>query len=973
VSEGDNVPEEPEWRGEQAGKTLDAFPLVIDPKLPRLPLHELPWERFEDLVLEIVEEVEKPVQIQPYGLRGQKQQGIDVIAKTASGGWHVFQTRQVKNFRLTHLRDIVDAFLTDPRPFEARRLVIATSCDRVSAQVQKAIFGYARAHPAIEFDQIWDAGELNRKLRRLPRIVARYFGEAAARRFCDEDSLLTVTVPPGRLVREARRPSDCDVDEDADPDRLGIQASGSRLTRRIPVRQTNPRRLGVHAAISVVGVPDEIPPEYVPRDADDGEFGVRAKVATASQRGGFVLLVGGSSVGKTRCAFEAVSALLPDWGLVCPSGPGDVAALAASPAPRTVIWLDELQNYLDGEAGLDGDVMRALLNARYPTVIVATIRPDWYNVYAALPSASDADRYAREREVLGLAAEVRIRGEFSPAERDRARTAAKRDRRLMIALETTGYGLTQTLAAAPQLVARWRDAPAVDSYAWAVLAAALDAARLGVRTPLRAGFLRAAAPGYLSSRQLAEAPWDWFEQALDYTTVILHGAVSALSPAGAGMGKIAGYTVADYLLQHVGVERLYERVPASTWEALLTHVTDPADAARLAGKAHDMLLYGYAIALIRTAADAGNAEAARRLASFLRQRGDLDEAIRVLQGLADTGDHRAARELAILASKRGDLDPLKALAHTDSMAAYDLVDAAKLLACHGNQDAMHWLISGADAGHYLSARGLAELLAASDDLDQLWVRANDGDWVAAVQLAQSLAERSAVDEALQVLRVAANGADDNATRRPAVAPGPAQRPARLGSANQAPHPTWDTLGKHVVAHALAELLGEHGDLEELGSLADAGDVHAAFQLAVLKAKSGDLEELQFRADAGDQDAALELATITCEHQDLKERTARTEVGDSQAGGAVVELLAEHGDVEELKVLAAAGDWYAAGTLMELLTERGDLDALLALATAGHAGVDGYLCELLTKQGRVDETQRLRRYGLNPDGKTIAST
>ena len=62
--------------------------------------------------------------------------------------------------------------------------------------------------------------------------------------------------------------------------------------------EADPRRLGVHAAISVPGVPDEVPPEYVPRDADAAESGVRAKVAAAAERGGFVLLVGGSSVGQ---------------------------------------------------------------------------------------------------------------------------------------------------------------------------------------------------------------------------------------------------------------------------------------------------------------------------------------------------------------------------------------------------------------------------------------------------------------------------------------------------------------------------------------------------------------------------------------------------------------------------------------------------------------------------------------------------
>jgi len=43
----------------------------------------------------------------------------------------------------------------------------------------------------------------------------------------------------------------------------------------VRVRDVDPRRLGVHAAISVSGLPDEVPPEYVPRDTDAAEHGVR--------------------------------------------------------------------------------------------------------------------------------------------------------------------------------------------------------------------------------------------------------------------------------------------------------------------------------------------------------------------------------------------------------------------------------------------------------------------------------------------------------------------------------------------------------------------------------------------------------------------------------------------------------------------------------------------------------------------------
>jgi hypothetical protein len=154
---------------------------------------------------------------------------------------------------------------------------------------------------------------------------------------------------------------------------------------RVRVGEADPRRLGVHAAISVPGVPDEVLPEYVPRDVDPAEFGVRARVAATAHRGGFVLLVGGSSVGKTRCAVEAVGALLPDWWLVHPAGPAELAELAQVPPPRTVVWLDELRRHLNGEHGVTGAVIRALLIAPHPVVIIGTLWPDRYAAYTPCP------------------------------------------------------------------------------------------------------------------------------------------------------------------------------------------------------------------------------------------------------------------------------------------------------------------------------------------------------------------------------------------------------------------------------------------------------------------------------------------------------------------------------------------------------------------------------------------------------------
>ena len=460
----------------------------------------------------------------------------------------------------------------------------------------------------------------------------------------------------------------------------------------VRVSQVDPRRLGVHAAISVPGVADEVPPEYVPRDADDGEFGLRAKVAAAAERGGFVLLVGGSSVGKSRTAFEAVTVLLPDWWLVHPAGPGEVAALASAPTARTVVWLDELQRYLDGEHGLTGGVVRALLNIPHPVVIIGTLWPDRYTDYTSVPVSGADDPHGREREVLDLATVIHIDPEFSPAEKDRARAAAAGDRRLAVALEAAGYGLTQTLAAAPQLVARWEEAQACP-YAWAVLTAALDAARLGARATLSADFLRAAAPGYCTTgsrprrrRTGSSRPWPTPPEsctapplpsarsglAWARSLVIRLRTTCSSTPAGnadtPGCPPALGTpsSVTSAIPPTPTGSLTAPKIGCCTATLSRCSGTPPRPATSIAGYRLAELLekrgaLGEAEQILRGRADAGDEDAGAQLAALLARRGRLDEAEQILRGRVDAGDKQAGAQLTALLADRGDLDEVRAL------------------------------------------------------------------------------------------------------------------------------------------------------------------------------------------------------------------------------------------------------------------------------------------------------------------------
>ena len=723
------------------------------------------------------------------------------------------------------------------------------------------------------------------------------------------------------------------------------------------------RRLGVHATISVPGLPDEVPPEYVPRDVDNAEHGLWGKVEAAKKRGGFVLLVGGSSVGKTRSAVEAVRALLPDWWLVHPAGSAEVAALARASVPRTVVWLDELQRYLDGEQGLTGGIVRALLNAPHPAVVIGTLWPDLWTTWSAVPAPGDDDPHAREREVLDLAAVVRIGQAFSPSEQGRAHAAATRDRRLKIALQAAGFGLTQTLAAAPQLVARWQDAQAASPYAWAVLTAALDAARLGVRAPLSGDLLRAAAPGYCTSQQQADAPDNWFERALAYATGKLHGAAATLSPAAVGMGKVAGYTVAEYLIQHASRERRSARVPASTWEAVISHIRNPADAARLADSASNRLLYCYAIPFYGRAADGGDADAAERLSDLLAERGDVDG----LHARTDAGDGYAAWRLARLLEERGDLDGLRARADAGDADAAERL--ARLLAGRGDLEGLR---ARADAGDADAVWQLARLLAGRGDLDGLRAQADAGDDSAARRLADLLEERGDLDGAEQILRVRADAGDGYAAGRLARL---LEERGELGGAEQILRGRAGA-GDGVAAEGLADLLAGRGDLDGaeqvLRARAGAGDGVAAGRLADLLAGRGDLDGLRARAGAGDGVAAGRLADLLEERGDLdgaeQVLRARAGAGDAVAAGRLADLLEERGDLDGaeqvLRARAGAGDGVAAGRLADLLEERGDLEraeqVLRARAGAGDAVAAGRLADLLEERGDLDGAEQVLR-------------
>ncbi|MFD8578053.1 helix-turn-helix domain-containing protein [Streptomyces virginiae] len=375
---------------------------------------------------------------------------------------------------------------------------------------------------------------------------------------------------------------------------------GARAVPGRPIGEWDPHDLEVHPA-----GPDDAAsgpgrseartmPGYVRREHDR----VLAEVVedAAAGRSRAVVLVGGSSTGKTRACWEAVQPRAAQgwrlWHPFAPTRAQDALEDLPRVAPRTVVWLNEAQHYLgDRAAGerIAAAVHQLLVDARRgPVLVLGTLWPEYAARYTALPVPGEPDSHSRVRELLA-GRTLTVPDTFdTPALAAAAALAEGGDQLLGGALSRAGADgrVTQDLAGAPELLNRYRRATPA---AAAVLEVAMDARRLGVGLHLPQAFLTDAASDYLTDTdydydQLTD---DWAEQAFAELAALVH---SKQAP-----------------LRRTSRTRLCP--PASFWHAAHTHLTDPYDLGILAHEAEKRHRLQWTLSLRHRAADHGNPDA----------------------------------------------------------------------------------------------------------------------------------------------------------------------------------------------------------------------------------------------------------------------------------------------------------------------------------------------------------------------------
>lgn len=310
-------------------------------------------------------------------------------------------------------------------------------------------------------------------------------------------------------------------------------------------------------------------PPYVPRDIHD-------RVVELLAAGSFVLLIGESTAGKSRLAYETMCTALPDHVLIAPLNrlalPAAVAR--ASRLPRCVLWLDGMERFLGPEGLSRSSISRLTTGGGHHRVIVGTLRSAEMTRYTAHTDTGTADAAAlsEARETLEQAVQLRLARLFTWNERCRARTRAW-DSRIADALNCAGdYGLAEYLAAGPELLGDWLDAWDVGNHprAAALIAAAVDCRRAGLTRPLPRALLNGLHEAYLyergGSRLRPEAP----EEAWSWATRQRRATTSLLVPVG-GLDVADGpVDVFDYLVDTSQIQATPEtQVPERVFSAAL--------------------------------------------------------------------------------------------------------------------------------------------------------------------------------------------------------------------------------------------------------------------------------------------------------------------------------------------------------------------------------------------------------------------
>jgi hypothetical protein len=134
-------------------------PPLADPRPPLLNTHEMGWEPFERLILNMARTLDGAFSVHRYGRPGQAQHGLDIIAHRHGQAPSVYQAKHWQEFTATDLERAVELYAQGQRPFDADRIVIAVASEARDREILDMLHTLSERYPDLRIE-LWDRQEL---------------------------------------------------------------------------------------------------------------------------------------------------------------------------------------------------------------------------------------------------------------------------------------------------------------------------------------------------------------------------------------------------------------------------------------------------------------------------------------------------------------------------------------------------------------------------------------------------------------------------------------------------------------------------------------------------------------------------------------------------------------------------------------------------------------------------------------------
>jgi TPR repeat protein len=500
---------------------------------------------------------------------------------------------------------------------------------------------------------------------------------------------------------------------------------------------------------------------YVPRESQATtpreEFDSLARRALVELR--FVLAIGPADVGKSRSLFEAIRHALGDRRLVIPRYRESIDALLrvrpSMDLARSVVWLDDLESFLGPEPDSFSTWHLDQLLAK-GCVVAATMRSDIYERYER-----SGDLARPIKTLLERAHPVfRLRPLTDPGRVSQCFPGAPPE--FLASVER--FGLGAALVSGPVLIDRLEGG--VDPAGVAVVRAAIDWQRVGMRRPLTKDMLQRLGILYLKHHELGDADWD---RAFDWAREPLLASLPLALLLSVAPGPPATYAAHYSLAEHF--EGQDAPIPQDVWVVALSQadtnergiVALSAYMRAQSGRPDSLDLVDFAEGAWKVDAEAGELWAINNMGTLAFDRANLTEAESWFRQGAVFADPYAMTMLGTIRNIQGDtlgaedwLRRAAVLGAVDGMAQLGL-----LLARQDRPEADTWLRKASLAGDPQAMTVLGIRLARQDNLAEAteWLTraADTGDHHAMAHLGMLLVQEADAEGALAWLRKSAAG------------------------------------------------------------------------------------------------------------------------------------------------------------------------------------------------------------------------